>query len=108
MKSALAKARDKWFVSDDGKECCDGTATGQYLHNRLDRAFLAGANFSSERTQELETVIKDRKCQPCIDIKQGTKAQQAETELEKAAKKCARTGTRKDLQAYLKLRRESL
>ena len=56
MKSALAKARDKWFESDDGKKCCEGQASGQYLRNRLGMAFLAGANFSSERIKELEDV----------------------------------------------------
>jgi len=55
MKSPLAKARDKWFVSDDGKECCKGQTSGQYLQNRLERAFLAGAKFSSERIKELES-----------------------------------------------------
>lgn len=54
MKSALAKARDKWLFSNDGRECCKGQTSGQYLHNRLERAFLAGANFSSERIKELE------------------------------------------------------
>lgn len=54
MKSELAKARDKWFLSEDGKECCEGQTSGQYLHNRLVRAFLAGTNFSKERIQELE------------------------------------------------------
>ena len=59
MKSALAKARDKWFASDDGKECCEGQTSGQYLQNRLERAFLAGANFSSERIKELEKVLRE-------------------------------------------------
>lgn len=54
MKSALAKARDEWFVSEDGKECCNGQTSGQYLRNRLERAFFAGAKFSSEQIKELE------------------------------------------------------
>ncbi len=58
MKSALAKARDKWLVSDDGKECCGGQPSGIYLKNRIERAFLAGANFSSERIKELEAENK--------------------------------------------------
>ena len=41
-KSKLAKARDKWLQSDDGKECSIGEANGQYLHNRIERAFIAG------------------------------------------------------------------
>ncbi len=58
MKSALAKARDKWLVSDDGKECCGGQPSGIYLKNRLERAFLAGANFSDEQIKELEDVLR--------------------------------------------------
>jgi len=58
MKSKLARARDNWFLSDDGKECCKGQASGIYLKNRLERAFLAGANFSSKRIKELEEALK--------------------------------------------------
>ena len=42
MKSELAKARDEWFESEDGKKCSEGQASGQYLNNRLERAFIAG------------------------------------------------------------------
>jgi hypothetical protein len=42
MKNRLAKARDKWLESKEGSECCAGTATGQYLRNRLEWAFIAG------------------------------------------------------------------
>ena len=58
MKSPLAKARDKWFSSAEGEAACHGTATGQYLQNRLERAFIAGAKFSDERIEELEKVIE--------------------------------------------------
>lgn len=44
FRSPLAKARDRWFESEDGgKKLCDGTASWQYLRNRLERAFIAGA-----------------------------------------------------------------
>jgi len=42
MKSQLAKARDKWLQSRDGNQCTFGEARGQYLHNRIERAFIAG------------------------------------------------------------------
>lgn len=42
MKSDLAKARDKWLLSDEGKRCLKGRASGQYLENRLRRAFVTG------------------------------------------------------------------
>ena len=42
MKSELAKARDKWLNSEEGKKCCEGTTAGQYLQNRLELAFIAG------------------------------------------------------------------
>lgn len=48
-RSALAKARDEWFGSEEGKKVCEGTAEGQYLRNRLELAFLAGANMLDER-----------------------------------------------------------
>ena len=51
MKSPLAKARDKWFESED-------TTAGQYLQNRLERAFLAGAKFSDERIKNLDERIE--------------------------------------------------
>lgn len=57
MKSPLAKARDKWLNSKEGKGCCEGTTAGQYLQNRLELAFLAGAKFSDERIQELERTL---------------------------------------------------
>jgi len=42
MRSPLAKARDKWFDSQDGKACQEGATQGQYLRNRLEQAFIAG------------------------------------------------------------------
>ena len=42
MKSVLAKARDKWLVSDEGKKCCEDQASNQFLRNRLVSAFIAG------------------------------------------------------------------
>lgn len=66
MKSELAKARDKWLASEDGRECCNGTATGQYLQNRLERAFLVGANFSSERIEKLEA--KNKKLREAVAL----------------------------------------
>lgn len=42
QRSTIAKARDDYFVSDEGKRNLDGEAKGQYLQNRLELAFLAG------------------------------------------------------------------
>lgn len=87
MKSELAKARDKWLNSEEGKRCCEGTPTGQYLRNRLERAFLAGAKFSSERIKMLKTRIEQLEyqeiCKDCsakTDI--GCKAKERIKELE--------------------------
>lgn len=41
-KSSLAKARDMFFWTKRGEKLCEGTATGQYLKNRLEDAFVAG------------------------------------------------------------------
>lgn len=46
LRSPMAKARDAWFDSDEGKQCCAGIASGQYLKNRLEIAFFAGAGVS--------------------------------------------------------------
>jgi len=58
MKSELAIKRDEWFESDEGKRCCDPTELGlpsrKYLRNRLERAFLAGA--------EANEAVKDDLC----------------------------------------------
>ncbi len=51
-------------MSDDGKECCEGQTAGQYLRNRLERAFLAGANSSDEQIKELEAEIAKRPAKP--------------------------------------------
>jgi hypothetical protein len=42
-QSPLAKARDEFFASEEGARLCAGSATGLYLKNRLEVAFLAGA-----------------------------------------------------------------
>ena len=68
MKSELAKARDKWLCSLVGEACCEGTPTGPYLQNRLERAFLAGANFSSKRTKELENKEAKELIGECVRI----------------------------------------
>jgi len=46
--SPLAKARDEWLESVEGKQCLTGSPRGIYLENRLVLAFLAGA-----RTQDI-------------------------------------------------------
>jgi hypothetical protein len=44
MKSPLAKAKDKWLLSEEGKKCCEEQTSDQYLylHNRIELAFIAG------------------------------------------------------------------
>ncbi len=46
-RSSLAKAKDKWFESLEGRSCMDKSIllmpeSVQYLKNRLERAFIAG------------------------------------------------------------------
>lgn len=43
-RSDIAKARDNWLESAEGKRCLDGADSGEYLRNRLDRAYLAGVD----------------------------------------------------------------
>lgn len=48
MKSKLAKARDEWLQSKEGKKCSIGKTHGQYLRNRIKRAFIAGWDACSQ------------------------------------------------------------
>lgn len=49
LRSPLAKARDAWLDSEEGQRACDPAILqrrelAQYLRNRIELAFLAGAN----------------------------------------------------------------
>jgi predicted lipoprotein len=57
MRSELAIERDKWFESEEGKKCLDAKSLGdfvshEYLKNRLEFAFLAGA-VANEKAREV-------------------------------------------------------
>lgn len=52
MRIAIAKARDIWLESDEGKRCCDGAPVGLYLRNRIECAFLAGARIAEAQAEE--------------------------------------------------------
>jgi hypothetical protein len=45
-----AVALDKWLESEDGRKCLSPGAHGQYLRNRLMRAFQAGWDAHEEHT----------------------------------------------------------
>ncbi len=38
----ISNAWKRWIFSDAGKQCAEGITTGEYLENRLHRAFHAG------------------------------------------------------------------
>jgi hypothetical protein len=44
LRNDLAKARDIWLDSDEGIRCIEGSATGRYLQNRVEHAFVSGWN----------------------------------------------------------------
>ena len=69
MRSPLAKARDEWLNSEEGKRCCEGTTEGQWLQNRLVLAFLAGDKFSNKQIAELE-IAKTIGIQACDLLKE--------------------------------------
>ena len=59
LRSPLAKARDEWLESDEGKRCRDAIILSsphvtQYLENRLVLAFLAGARWAESKRQNRE------------------------------------------------------
>ena len=47
----IAKARDKFFNSPEGKRCLQGRASGTYLRNRIERAFIAGIETAEAVTE---------------------------------------------------------
>ncbi len=47
----LSQAWMEWQKSTDGVKCEHGTAEGQYLSNRLWRAFMAGAKAAEKITE---------------------------------------------------------
>ena len=57
-RSPLAKARDEWLESADGKACCDPLTlkapsdARQYLENRLVGAWIAGAAWAERKQRE--------------------------------------------------------
>jgi len=82
LRNTLAKVRDAFFESDDGERCCEGTAKGQYLRNRLETAFLAGARTLEEKGKEAIDICDKLTWQ--VDMGQLC---MAEAILEKHAKK---------------------
>jgi hypothetical protein len=62
LRNDLAKARDGFLESDEGKKCCEGSAEGQFLKNRIEAAFLAGVNYMEKKKAESE---KGEECWYC-------------------------------------------
>ena len=59
-RSPLAKARDKWLHSDEGKRGLDlsilkAASQKRFLKNRLESAFLAGAKWAKENPTAIIT-----------------------------------------------------
>lgn len=48
LRSPLAKKRDEWMLSEEGRRCRTGEASGHFLDNRLQLAFIAGAKAAEE------------------------------------------------------------
>jgi hypothetical protein len=47
-----AQAWQDWEESETGQRCLAGTATGQYLKNRLWRAFMAGVEAAKQARKD--------------------------------------------------------
>ena len=74
LRNSLAKARDEWLASQEGRGCTDGTtihlhlSQNEYLRNRIESAFIAGwhAKENNElKRQEEET--KGSQSKECWD-----------------------------------------
>ena len=48
----IAKMRDEWLKGEEGKQCQSGVATGIYLQNRLESAFIAGVHAAEKLLKE--------------------------------------------------------
>lgn len=51
--TAYKTAIDRWFESRDGEICTSGAAEGQFLRNRLKKAFAAGWNAQGKVRDDL-------------------------------------------------------
>ena len=65
VRSSLAKARDHWLESADGKKCCDPLTlkapadARQYLENRLVGAWIAGAAWAEREYRKRREPIDE-------------------------------------------------
>lgn len=62
MKTYYAEQWYAWLEGDEGKRCADGKAEGEYLKNRLKRAFDAG--WVASRHEPVNEVVPDIKQRP--------------------------------------------
>jgi hypothetical protein len=69
LRNNKAKARDEWLASPEGQGCTDGSAQGQYLKNRVERAFCSGWDAALNTKPEIPCLLH-KKDGPCafIDI----------------------------------------
>ncbi len=52
-RSPIAKARDHFMNSAEGRKICRGSAEGEYLENRIEAAFMAGLQAAKTLIEEL-------------------------------------------------------
>jgi len=52
LRSPLAKARDEFILSPLGEELTKGTSYGQYLKNRIERAWIEGAKWGQKNPND--------------------------------------------------------
>jgi len=57
MSRKLAKARDRWILSEDGQKCCSGKTQGIFLKDRLEEAFRDGWN--------AHEILHEKPCKTC-------------------------------------------
>lgn len=65
LRSQLAKARDDWFEGEQGQRCMRpdilwSVGQTQFLKNRLETAFLAGASWAEKKRKESDDIIRNR------------------------------------------------
>lgn len=59
LRNNKARARDEWLESDEGKVATTGSASGQYLHNRVENGFCSGWD-AAMRQQDVGGLVRLR------------------------------------------------
>lgn len=61
LRAPIALARDEYMLKGEGQKMSSGTASGEYLRNRIEAAFCAGWNAAEDFHRDAHLVEDDRR-----------------------------------------------